>query len=115
MADYERPILAAEEKFFNECNPGNGKQWYYQLISLQLWYHYWGVPCIALLTKADTLKYPAFSQLKEQGLTPREARSKSKDTAAQILKQLEENIKSHLSGCKYPPKAYLPLACKSSG
>ena len=30
MADYERPILAAEEKFFNECNTGNGKQEYYQ-------------------------------------------------------------------------------------
>ena len=29
MADHERPILAAEEKFFNECNPGNGKQQYY--------------------------------------------------------------------------------------
>ena len=25
MADYERPILAAEEKFFNECNTGSGK------------------------------------------------------------------------------------------
>ena len=25
MTDYERPILAAEEKFFNECNTGNGK------------------------------------------------------------------------------------------
>ena len=25
MADYERPILAAEEKFFQECNTGNGK------------------------------------------------------------------------------------------
>ena len=24
MADYGRLILAAEEKFFNECNPGNG-------------------------------------------------------------------------------------------
>jgi len=23
--DYERPILAAEEKFFNECNTGNGE------------------------------------------------------------------------------------------
>ena len=30
MADYERPILAAEERFFNECNTGNGKQQYYQ-------------------------------------------------------------------------------------
>ena len=34
MADYERPILAAEERFFNECNTGNGKQQYYQQISL---------------------------------------------------------------------------------
>ena len=25
MGDYERPILAAEEKFFQECNTGNGK------------------------------------------------------------------------------------------
>ena len=25
MTDYERPILAAEEKFFNGCNTGNGK------------------------------------------------------------------------------------------
>jgi len=25
MADHERPILAAEEKFFNECNTRNGK------------------------------------------------------------------------------------------
>ena len=25
MTDYERPILAAEEKFFNECNTENGE------------------------------------------------------------------------------------------
>ncbi|KAL4063152.1 hypothetical protein J3A83DRAFT_1418018 [Scleroderma citrinum] len=25
MADYARPILAAEEQFFNECNTGNGE------------------------------------------------------------------------------------------
>jgi len=34
MADYERPILAAEEKFFNECNTGNGKPFHSE------WYHY---------------------------------------------------------------------------
>jgi len=34
MADYERPILAAEEKFFNECNTGNGK------LPHSEWYHY---------------------------------------------------------------------------
>ena len=32
MTDYERPILAAEEKFFNECNTGDGEflLWYCQ-------------------------------------------------------------------------------------
>ena len=25
MTDYERAIMAAEEKFFNECNTGTGK------------------------------------------------------------------------------------------
>ena len=35
MADYERPILAAEEKFFNECNTGHGK-----LVPHFEWYHY---------------------------------------------------------------------------
>ena len=34
MADYERPILAAEEKFFNECNTGNGEIPHFE------WYHY---------------------------------------------------------------------------
>ena len=28
MADYERPILAAEVKFFGECNTGNGRVLY---------------------------------------------------------------------------------------
>ena len=31
MTDYERPILAAEEKFFNECNTGNGRLADYEL------------------------------------------------------------------------------------
>ena len=29
MADYERPILAAEERFFNECDTENGKEQHY--------------------------------------------------------------------------------------
>ena len=28
IADYERPILAAEVKFFGECNTGNGRVLY---------------------------------------------------------------------------------------
>ena len=67
-----------------------------------------------MLTKADTLKYPAFSQLKGKGLTPGEAMLKTKDTALHILNILKERIESNLSRCKYPPKAYLSLACKLS-
>ena len=67
-----------------------------------------------MLTKADTLKYPAFSQLKEKGLTAAEAMLKTKDTALQMLKKLKQRIESNLSKCKYPPKAYLSLACKLS-
>ncbi|KAL4073060.1 hypothetical protein V8B97DRAFT_1898987 [Scleroderma yunnanense] len=91
MADYERPILAAEEKFFNECNTGK-------------------VPVIAVLTKADALKLPALHQLIEDGLTMREAIPKAGDLAEQMLSELKMRIERQLSGCKYPPKAYLPLA-----
>ena len=28
MADAERSVLAAEERFFNECNTGNGRPHY---------------------------------------------------------------------------------------
>ncbi|KIM58322.1 hypothetical protein SCLCIDRAFT_128390 [Scleroderma citrinum Foug A] len=93
MADYERPILAAEEKFFNECNTGN-------------------VPVIAVLTKTDSLKVPALNQhMREAGITIREAMPRAGEIAAQMLSRLRARIESQLSGCKYPPKAYLPMAC----
>ncbi|KIM69349.1 hypothetical protein SCLCIDRAFT_102421 [Scleroderma citrinum Foug A] len=92
LADYERPILAAEEKFFNQCNTGN-------------------VPVIAVLTKADTLKLPALNQLmREEGLTMREAKPRVVEFAAEMLRKLRARIESQLSGCKYPPKAYLTMA-----
>ncbi|KAL4073033.1 hypothetical protein V8B97DRAFT_2109478 [Scleroderma yunnanense] len=91
MADYERPILAAEEKFFNECNTGK-------------------VPVIAVLTKADALKMPALHQLMRDGLTMKEAIPKAGDLEEQMLSELKMRIERQLSGCKYPPKAYLPLA-----
>ncbi|KIM68385.1 hypothetical protein SCLCIDRAFT_1209209 [Scleroderma citrinum Foug A] len=92
MADYERPILAAEEKFFDECNTGN-------------------VPVIAVLTKADALTLPALSQLRDEGLTMREAMPKAGELAAQMLSILESGIENQLCSCRYPPKAYLTTAC----
>ena len=113
MADYERPILAAEEKFFNECNTGNGRQQHYQQILLWLWHDCCGVPVIVLLTKADTLRFPAFHHLiKDEGLTHLEAMSRVEYAAAQMLEKLRAKIESKLGSCKYPPKVYLSLACK---
>ena len=68
---------------------------------------------IAVLTKADALKLPAFSQLRhEHGLTLQEARSKAEDLAACMLSGLKGKIESHLEVCKYPPKVYLSTASK---
>ena len=43
-----------------------------------------------------------------------EAMSRVDNTVAQMLGELKAKIENNLSGCKYPPKAYLPLACKLS-
>ena len=43
-----------------------------------------------------------------------EAMSRVDNTAAQMLGGMKAKIESNLSGCKYPPKAYLPLAGKLS-
>ena len=112
MADYERPILAAEERFFNECDTENGKEQHYWLMSLWLW-HNCGVPVIALLTKADSLRFPAFHHLTmKENFSQMEAMSRVDHTVAQMLGELKVKIENNLSGCKYPPKAYLSLACK---
>ena len=66
---------------------------------------------ITVLTKADALKIPALNQLmKEKGLTMREAKPGVGEFAAEMLSKLRTRIESQLSGCKYPPKAYLSMA-----
>ena len=64
-----------------------------------------------MLTKADSLRLPALNQLmRESGLTMREARPRAGEFAAEMLSKLRTKIESQLSGCKYPPKAYLSVA-----
>ena len=113
MADYERPILAAEEKFFNECNTEKG--WvlvgYCQCHDSDEW---GAVPVIAVLTKADALKVPAIHQLiTEQGLTMKEAVSKVADVTVQILSKVRSRVENELSGSKYPPKDYVSMSSRS--
>ena len=64
-----------------------------------------------MLTKADTLKFPALNQLmRERGLTMREAKPRVGEFAEEMLSKLRAKTESQLSGCKYPPKAYLSMA-----
>ena len=69
-----------------------------------------GVPVIAVLTKADALNIPAFQLLKDEGLKGAEAMQRVPDIAAQMLSKHELNIESQLNGKKYHPKAYLSMA-----
>ena len=66
---------------------------------------------IAVLTKADTLKFPALNQLmREEGLTMREAKPRVGEFVEKMLSKLRTRIESQLSSAKYPPKAYLSMA-----
>ena len=111
MADYGRLILAAEEKFFNECNTGNGRLGNYcgHCHNSDI-HNCCEVPVIAVLTKIDTLNLPALEHLEEEGLTIAEAMPRVADVAAHILSQQQMKIESQLKGKKYPPKVYLPMA-----
>ncbi|KIM62316.1 hypothetical protein SCLCIDRAFT_119883 [Scleroderma citrinum Foug A] len=94
LSESERPIVAAEERFF-ESTAGN-------------------VPVITVLTKADTLQGRAIGQLRDEGMQMKEAFSRAGELAKQILIEARAKIESLLSGCKYPPKAYVTMASKYS-
>ncbi|KAL4076517.1 hypothetical protein V8B97DRAFT_1866918 [Scleroderma yunnanense] len=90
MTDYERAILAAEEKFFKECDTRN-------------------VPVIVVLTKTDSLESVAIGQLIDEGSSMREAKLKVRDREKKLLIYHETRIINELKGFKYPPKGYLTL------
>ena len=72
------------------------------------------VPVIAVLTRADALKCEAIGQLRDKGVQMKEAISRAGELTEQILNDVRANIESQLSGCKYPPKAYIAMAGKYS-
>ena len=66
---------------------------------------------IAVLTKADTLKLPAASQLmEEENLAMREVMPRVEEYALQLLDKLQKRIEIQLNDTKYPPKVYLSMA-----
>ncbi|KAL4071224.1 hypothetical protein V8B97DRAFT_1871476 [Scleroderma yunnanense] len=91
MTECERPIVAAEEKFFNECNTAH-------------------VPVIVVLTKADAIESLAIGQLRDEGFTMKEAIQRAKEPSVQMLSKLKMRIEIQLAGCKYPPKDCVSLA-----
>ncbi|KAL4078844.1 hypothetical protein V8B97DRAFT_2021193 [Scleroderma yunnanense] len=89
--DYNRPILAAEKKFFQECDTKK-------------------VPVLLLLTKIDTLVSIAYNELKNEGC-PRETAGELKnERAPQMLERLQVQIKSELGKTQFPPTNYVQLA-----
>ncbi|KAL4065555.1 hypothetical protein V8B97DRAFT_2025708 [Scleroderma yunnanense] len=85
LTDYDRPIMPAEELFFNECNIAN-------------------VPVIVVLTKADAMELVAIGQLRDEGLAMKEAKLRAGELTTEILNKLKTRIEAQLAGFKYPPK-----------
>ncbi|KAG6332251.1 hypothetical protein ID866_6838 [Astraeus odoratus] len=91
MDAYERPITAAEERFFNECDTGS-------------------VPVIVLLTKADCLNLLALEKLRDEGHNMKGAKARAGDVEKTLLMDIQDYIGEQLYQCNFPPKSYLPLA-----
>ncbi|KAF7985531.1 hypothetical protein HWV62_3765 [Athelia sp. TMB] len=85
--DTDRPILAADETFFNEC--GMGK-----------------VPVIAIFTKFDALITKAFQE--ECKVVPNK-RVAFKEAPAKAEKKLKTSFIDPLRKCKYAPVAFVHL------
>jgi hypothetical protein len=102
--DSSRPYAEAENRFFSECNPGNGKVEASQPVrnntnSFTL------VPVIAVFTKYDALVIKAYGSLKQAGYTPEDA----KDQAQSKAKDDFNRIVRELSGKRHPPRSYIHL------
>ncbi|KIM51174.1 hypothetical protein SCLCIDRAFT_143853 [Scleroderma citrinum Foug A] len=93
LTDYNRPIVAAERKFFQDSS-----SCFYIL-----------VPVLVLLTKLDTLESNAYNELKNKGCSKERARELRSECAQQMLERLQVQIKSELGKTQFPPKNYVQL------
>ncbi|KAI6138801.1 GTP-binding protein [Pisolithus tinctorius] len=90
LNESHRMVMAAERKFFNECDSGR-------------------VPVIVLLTKADTLNLDAVQELMKRGLTVDDAMKEAPEIEKQLQKGYLEKIKGWLNELKFPPQSYVVL------
>ncbi|KAL4075590.1 hypothetical protein J3A83DRAFT_1997938 [Scleroderma citrinum] len=56
------------------------------------------------------MQLEAFSQLRDEGFTLKEARTRAKTLATQLMIDVKTKIESQLGMYKYPPKDYVSLA-----
>ena len=109
MSEPERPVVAVEEQFFNECNTEHGENFHHNLQWL-VWNNCLVVPVIVLLTKADAMRGVAIGHLRDEGMTMKEAMVGAASLAEQILREVSTKIRNQSDWCKYPPKDYVPLS-----
>ncbi|KAF8126033.1 hypothetical protein EV363DRAFT_1175093 [Boletus edulis] len=92
MDELERAIQCSEEKFFNECDPGN-------------------VPVIVVFTKFDALLPQAMAKLApaDRRLPPQERVSKAKPLVEGVFNKA--NIWGRLTRMKYAPRFCVRMEC----
>ncbi|KAG6330356.1 hypothetical protein ID866_8733 [Astraeus odoratus] len=91
VTDHKRPILAAEEKFFTQCDTKD-------------------VPVIVLFTKLDVFSEIAFNELRNQDTSVKRAKKEKYSYAVKMMDDLQAYVSSVLGKYKHPPKGYVQLA-----
>ncbi|KIK13737.1 hypothetical protein PISMIDRAFT_688432 [Pisolithus microcarpus 441] len=90
LNESHRMVMAAERKFFDECDTGH-------------------VPVIVLLTKADTLSLDAVQELMNKGMSLDDAMKGAVEIEKGIVNDCCVRVEGWLNKHKFPPKDYLSL------
>ncbi|KIK17669.1 hypothetical protein PISMIDRAFT_685004 [Pisolithus microcarpus 441] len=90
LNESHRMVMAAERKFFDECDTGH-------------------VPVIVLLTKADTLTLDAVQELMNKGMGLDDAMKGAVEVEKRIVNDCCVRVEGWLKKHKFPPKEYLSL------
>ncbi|KAI6107166.1 hypothetical protein EV401DRAFT_2077318 [Pisolithus croceorrhizus] len=94
LNESHRMVMAAEKKFFQECDTGH-------------------VPVIVLLTKADTLELDALEELMNKGKSVDDAMDEAEVVEKGILDDCLRRVKGWLNKERFPPKDYLSLTANA--
>ena len=109
MEKIDRAIQRSEEKFFEECDPGNSELDSLWLLELMIP----SVPVVVLFTKFDALRPLAMAKMTpaDLKLPLRERLSKAKPLTEEVFG--EANIWGRLCKMTYPPKSSIRIERES--